>query len=222
MLINKYKSHLISKLEGRIGIYGYAKSYGGKGVNQNNKIPPYFFRGELNNLKNAYDDLIYEKHNSFLSEEMEMVYVLDIRQKDKVKFIGFTFGNDLTDLSEFREDPSRLLHAKSPKASIADIWFECEKAPLSLDINVRRTSCNSVVEEYSAQLGSDCLNVHYEDSINAVSKMIGVENYTTILLFTGAPRGFAWKDKPINNLDIIELNVNSIDSILKNKVLYKL
>jgi hypothetical protein len=57
-------------------------------------------------------------------------------------------------------------------------------------------------------------------ALKSVNNMVGWQHFDKILLFTGAPRGFAWKNDPALHNDKFELFVEGIGSVLDNKIHY--
>ncbi|MDC9598795.1 hypothetical protein [Xenorhabdus anantnagensis] len=207
---------LVRDLKGRIGVYGFAKSYISNGI-QDDSVPPYFFRGEIGDLASANGNLNTLTQSKVLSEEMELVWLIDTEKGTTCRFIGFMFGNDLTDLGEFRQDAARILHAKLPQASISDHWWPSLQPPSSLNITVTRYRGDNV-KHYFAKVGMDYLPISLDTALNAVYKMVGWKHFDKILLFTGAPRGFAWKNEPALDNDRFELIVDELGSILNNRI----
>ncbi|EAA8668690.1 hypothetical protein [Salmonella enterica] len=217
MKSEKYKLSLVKSLKGRTGVYGFAKSY----TNDNSKDdtpPPYFYRGELNNQIIANETINIKADQGFLSEEMEIIWLFSVENGSECKFIGFSFGNDITDLAEFRKDAARILHAKKNKASICKHWWESDTPPSDLDIKVTRHR-NKKIKNYDSKLGSNFISLTFNDTVKSIKAMAGWDNFDFIMLFTGAPRGFAWlQNEPILSDDIYDLHVKGFGMVLSNRI----
>lgn len=175
-----------------VGIYGFAKSYQVESGERLDR-PPYFFRGSLAGIAVGDTTTVQVSPQAVaLSEEIELVVVLDRADGDGAwQIVGYSFGNDLTDLGEFRQDPARILWAKSPTASIcAGYWT----APLPEHVaaKVVMSRDGEEVAAYETVLGTSTLRFDAHDLPDLVASFAGVDQFQQLCIFTGAPRGFAW------------------------------
>lgn len=214
------KHEKINSLNGRVGVYGFAKSYCQDKSKKKNEIPTYFFRGELKDLAVGNEALEYSCDASSLSDELELVWIIKVNKKNDFSFLGISFGNDLTDLNTFRADQSKILIAKKPRASLCSRWWPCLFPPVSIPVSVKRIRGNSV-ESYEASLGDGHFVLNYNEAIEIISGMPGANNFNFLVIYTGAPRGFLWKENPLKDGDEIILSLDDLGDVLKNKITHE-
>ena len=85
--------------------------------------PGWFFKGLAGGLALDEGFLHVSKGAGALCEEAEVVLAYHVDAHGRPRYLGFTFGNDLTDLGSFRRDPSTLAYAKLCTGAVASSLF---------------------------------------------------------------------------------------------------
>ena len=209
----------------RTGVYGLAKCY-----NKNADSPavqlsaPYYFRGTGGTLAPATGPINARLHENgnvpiVLSEEIELVLLAHREQYEKSWAIEeFTVGNDFTNLGVFRQDPALIMRAKAPTASIAQHWWSVEALANDITVEVRRIQPQGLTSTYLAFLGLKYLPFSLNELLSDLSTWNGIDLFEQVLIYTGAPRGFAWSGKPVQVGDTIEVVLEGMGVILRNLV----
>jgi hypothetical protein len=199
------------------GVYGAARSYSEEpltGTADTEPPPPYFFRGCVEELTLGPGTLHAPASATILSEEFELVLVARRDRRGVFEWVGYTFGNDLTDLGEFRRDAARIQHAKTPKAGLCPLWWE-GSPPAALPVLARRVR-GEAVDSYTTLLGTRY--VPCDVLLTALNGFAGVTMFEHILVFSGAPRGFAWREDPVRSGDVLMLEVEGFGEVLRHRV----
>lgn len=177
----------------RDGVYGFAKSYHESGRQEHpGGRPPYFFRGSLADLQIGRQvSLAVGGGEHTLNEEFELILVLERECETKQwELRGFTFGSDLTNLHEFRTDPSRIMWAKAPTAAVLPHYWDAANLPSSTGVAISKSRAGQFIEKYDSRLGADHLTIPLDAIPQMVSSFHGAGGFDRILLFTGAAPGF--------------------------------
>ena len=206
------------------GVYGLAKSYREDAAAPAGLMSiPYFFRGTSQSLSPARGTINPRLHenmdtSTLLSEEIELVLLAARTKKDTWGLEGFSIGNDLTNLGVFRQDPSLIMRAKAPTASLAQHWWGIEELTNDIKVDIHRIPLKGANSEYSATLGLQHLPFSTAELLSDIEGWNGIDLFDRILLYTGAPRGFAWSGEPIDTGDTIEVVLQGAGVVLRNLV----
>lgn len=207
----------------RVGVYGFARSYAEHRTDGTAVVPPYFFRGRLTDVAVGDEPVVTALADGrLLAEELELVLLVS-RERAGAPFAvtGYTFGNDLTDLTEFREDAARIQWAKAPRAALAAGFWPAPAAPESVEVVVERLSADGAATTYRAALGHAHVVLPPDRIPEVVGRFAGADGFDHVLLYTGAPRGLAWREEPPRGLragDRLSLAVTGHGVVLRTRV----
>ncbi|MBT1166655.1 fumarylacetoacetate hydrolase family protein [Bifidobacterium simiarum] len=202
------------------GVYGLGKSYSADGYDGGTSLLPYFYRGTARRLVGEHDDLLVDtvarEPESVIrfSEEFELVALLR-RAGDHWEINGYTFGNDISDLGLVKENGALVQLSKRIDASIARDWWAADALPSSIPIHVDLLDGETVQAQYDAALGTDYLKFTVDELLSFADQWKGTEAYDRLIVYTGAPRGFAWHDRRLALGQTLRLTIDG-ETILSN------
>lgn len=204
------------------GVYGLGKSYSTDGYDGGASLLPYFYRGTAQRLVGETDDLLVgtverEPESAVqFSEEFELVALL---QKTVAgwKVYGYTFGNDISDLGLVKVNGALVQLSKRIDASIARNWWRADNLPTNVPIHVELVDGDQIVAEYDAGVGTDYLRFTVEELLSFATQWAGTEAYDKLIVYTGAPRGFAWHDQRVDLGQTLRLFIDG-EQILSNRL----
>ncbi|MCV9877498.1 hypothetical protein [Brenneria izbisi] len=85
--------------------------------------PSWFFKGFANSLKMNDEVIKLSEAAVSVCEEAEIVLIYYINAESLPIYLGFTFGNDLTDIGQIRGNPSHLSYGKLADSAIHPFIF---------------------------------------------------------------------------------------------------
>ena len=208
------------------GVYGLGKSYSDAGNDHGVGLIPYFYRGTAKHLAGPRGVIVVDRLAREpaaivrLSEEFELVVLLERNDNGWIA-VGYTFGNDLSDLGLVQENGTLIQLSKRINASVAKTWWKTDVLPRHIPIQVSLVDKNGVRAKYDAQLGTDYLRFSIAELVQFIPFWAGTEQYNHLLVYTGAPRGFAWHDETIHFGETLKLEVQGLGETLSNQVVSK-
>ena len=155
-----------------------------------------------------------------LSEEFELVVLL-VRKGSGWAAVGYTFGNDLSDLGLVKENGTLIQLSKRINASVSHTWWKADTPPQNIPIQVSLIDKDAVRAQYDSHLGTDYLRFSVAELLQFIPHWAGTEQYDRLLVYTGAPRGFAWHGETIHFGETLRLEVQSVGETLSNQVVLK-
>ncbi|MCP3820219.1 FAH family protein [Streptomyces sp. A3M-1-3] len=93
--------------------------------------PNWFLKGLGDVLKVSGEELAVPESAVTVTEEAEVVLVYVTDEEGEARYVGHTFGNDLTDIGRFRQHHGHLSYAKLCDASVAP-WLFLGPPPVSV------------------------------------------------------------------------------------------
>ncbi|MEU5430824.1 FAH family protein [Streptomyces olivoreticuli] len=93
--------------------------------------PNWFFKGLGTSLKVAGDPLTVPAAAVAVCEEAEVVLLYIDDEEGRPRYVGYTFGNDLTDIGRFKRNNGHLSYAKLCDAAVSP-WFFSGEPPRSV------------------------------------------------------------------------------------------
>jgi len=104
---------LTMPLDSRILVGGFGKTHGPRQeMTKRGSLPAWFFKGTDASLLLNGEEIERTSAARQICEEGEIVLLYYINNKHKPIYIGYTFGNDVTDIATARETPAKLGRAK--------------------------------------------------------------------------------------------------------------
>ncbi|WP_277374783.1 hypothetical protein [Pseudomonas sp. AA-38] len=88
-----------------------------------NPVPSWFYKGPGHVLKTDGQTLNIEHGTTAICEEAEIVLVYLIDTQGDPRYIGFTVGNDITDIGAIKATPSAFAYAKLKECSVSERLF---------------------------------------------------------------------------------------------------
>ncbi|MBU2713764.1 hypothetical protein [Zooshikella harenae] len=86
-------------------------------------FPSWFFKGFAHSLKLSGESLFLTNTAKLICEEAEIVLIFKIDDTGNPRYLGFTFGNDLTDIGQIRNNSAHLSYGKMTDSAIHPFLF---------------------------------------------------------------------------------------------------
>lgn len=180
--------------------------------------PNWFFKGLGSSLHVAGDPLTVPASAVAVCEEAEVVLVHIADAEGTPRYVGYTFGNDLTDIGRFKRNPGHLSYAKLCDASVSS-WFFFGEPPRSVTGQVTIERGGATVWEGTFQTGVESMRYRLEDMMEHLFSYPALRQPGCVhYVFIGADRSSYHGGFRIAHGDRISINVASHDVVLSNVV----
>jgi hypothetical protein len=181
--------------------------------------PAWFFKGFAHTLKTDGEPLRLSGAAQVVCEEAEMVLVYHVDQDRRPRYLGFTFGNDMTDIGQIRGNPAHLSYGKLGDSAIHPCLFLGEP-PERADGRVRVVRDEETVWEGEITNGHAMLAYTVETMLSKLwlhhSLLVpGMVHY----VYIGADRNSIDHGCRINSGDVVDISFDGFGVHLRNPVL---
>lgn len=181
-----------------------------------NPLPAWFYKGPGHVLKANGETLTIEPGTTAICEEAEIVLIYLIDDRGNPRYIGFTVGNDITDIGAIKASPSAFAYAKLKECSVSERIF-LRPAPwvLTGTCNVLRN--DKAVFSSAFETGIDQLYYRQEQLIehlfrSPALRQPGLMHY----LYIGADRNSYDHGHSLIDGDTISLRFNELGLDITN------
>ncbi|MEY9848538.1 hypothetical protein ABH940_005641 [Streptacidiphilus sp. BW17] len=129
--------------------------------------PNWFLKGLGDVLKVSGDELSVPAGAVTVTEEAEVVLVYVTDEAGDVRYAGYTFGNDLTDIGRFRQHNGHLSYAKLCDAAVAP-WLFLGPPPASVtgEVTIEREGREAWRADFTT--GTDAMHYRIADILPAL------------------------------------------------------
>lgn len=124
----RFRPPLMPASAGDAMVSGFMQTHNVKVGADTQAQPNWFLKGMGDCLKVPGDDLAVPSSAVALCEEAEIVLVYVTDDAGEPRYIGYTFGNDLTDIGRFKRHQGHLSYAKLCDAAVAP-WLFLDEPP---------------------------------------------------------------------------------------------
>lgn len=191
-------------------------------LNANGRVtghPTWFFKGFAHALKTDGEPLRLSSVAQVACEEAEIVLVYHVDQDRRPRYLGFTFGNDMTDIGQIRSNPSYLSYGKLSDSAIHPCLF-LGAPPERADGSVRIARHEETVWEGEITNGHSVLAYDVETMMSKLwlhhSLLVpGMVHY----VYIGADRNSIDYGHHIKSGDVVDIRFNAFGVRLRNQVL---
>lgn len=181
-----------------------------------NPVPTWFYKGPGQVLKTDGQPLNIERGTTAICEEAEIVLVYLIDSQGQPRYIGFTVGNDITDIGAIKATPTAFAYAKLKECSVSEQLF------LSLPPWVLTGTCNiyrnkQKVFSSTFETGIDQMHYKQEQLIETLFgspalRQPGLVHY----LYIGADRNSYDHGHMLTDGDTVSLHFHELNLSLTN------
>ncbi|MCU1717264.1 hypothetical protein [Pseudomonas sp. 5P_3.1_Bac2] len=184
-----------------------------------NPLPVWFYKGPGHVLKADGDTLMIESGITAICEEAEIVLIYIIDAQRKPRYIGFTVGNDITDIGAIKASATAFSYAKLKECSVSERVF-LGPPPLVLTGTCQVYRNQQSVFSSVFETGLDQLyyqREHLTDSLfsSPSLRQPGLVHY----LYIGADRNSYDHGHALIDGDTISLRFNELDLGLSNPLM---
>jgi hypothetical protein len=120
-------------------------------------LPAWFLKGFGDSVRLSNEPVRMSRHNIGFCEEAELVLIFYIDAKRYPQYVGFTFGNDITDIVRIKMNVTHLPYGKLCDCAVMSEWF-AGLPPGRVDGKARITRDNVVVWNGSFRTGIEQLH----------------------------------------------------------------
>jgi|GEM_PF-2128104 len=216
-----------SALVRRSFVTGFARSHKSKATNITSASghrlpPPMFIKGDGNCLQPSDHNILMPQSFIHLCEEAEIVLIYWIGANREPKYIGYTFGNDLTDIGLVKEDFAQIGYAKLCPGGIANrIWFG--QPPSILEGSTAIERVGAVIWEGTVRFGLNELAYKADDLVAELWKWPNLRVERSLhYIFLGADRSSNEYGHSLRPGDISIINIPSHGVKIRNKLVVSL
>ncbi|PSJ25526.1 FAH family protein [Streptosporangium nondiastaticum] len=124
--------------------------------------PNWFFKGLGTSLRVSGDELTVPAAAVAVCEEAEVVLIYVDDEQGTPRYVGHTFGNDLTDIGRFKRNNGHLSYAKLCDAAVSP-WFFAAEPPRSVTGKVSVERDGVTAWEGGFTTGTDALAYRLDD-----------------------------------------------------------
>ncbi|MDH6112519.1 hypothetical protein P3T36_001402 [Kitasatospora sp. MAP12-15] len=180
--------------------------------------PNWFFKGLGHSLRVTGQALTVPGSAVAICEEAEVVLVYLTDQEGTPRYLGYTFGNDLTDIGRFKRNNGHLSYAKLCECSVAP-WLFLGPPPRSVTGTVAIERAGETAWKGDFRTGLDALHYELADMMeNLFSFPVLSEPGRVHYVFIGADRSSFHDGFRIEHGDRIGIDVSSHDVRLSDAV----
>lgn len=180
--------------------------------------PNWFFKGLGHSLRVSGQALTVPGSAVAICEEAEVVLVYLTGQDGAPRYLGYTFGNDLTDIGRFKQNNGHLSYAKLCECSVAP-WLFLDPPPRSVTGTVTIEREGATAWRGDFRTGLDALHYELADMMeNLFSFPVLSEPGRVHYVFIGADRSSFHDGFRIEHGDRIGIDVSSHDVRLSDAV----
>lgn len=181
-------------------------------------IPNMFIKGIKSSLKVSGDTLRIPEKFMAICEEAEVVLIYQGDDQGKPQYMGYTFGNDLTDIGRFKFNNSHLSYAKLCDASVSH-WFFPSPPPQNVHGSVTITRDNQQIWNGNFKTGLSAIVYDLDNMMNNLfSFPLFNEPDTIYYVFLGADKSSYHHGVIIKNHDEITINYQDYNVTLQNQI----
>lgn len=184
-----------------------------------NPVPAWFYKGPGHVLKADGETLTIESGITAICEEAEIVLIYIIDTQSKPRYIGFTVGNDITDIGAIKASPTAFSYAKLKECSVAErVFLRSPPWVLTGTCNVYRNE--KAVFSSAFETGIDQLYYKQEDLIDTLFRSPALRQPGLVhYLYIGADRNSYDHGHSLIDGDTISLRFNELDLGLSNPLM---
>ncbi|MBC6447409.1 FAH family protein [Actinokineospora xionganensis] len=205
---------------GDLFVSGYAQTHHGKAGVETPDQPTWFFRGLGDVVKLPGDALTVPTSVLGLGEEAEVVLVYLTGTDGKTRYVGFTFGNDLTDIGKFVADRGHLGYAKLTDCSVSP-WLFSGPPPATVNGEVAIERGGQPAWKGSFTTGTAALRFDLDTMIDHLLSYPALRHPGRVhYVFLGADRGSFQDGFRIADGDQVTIDVTSHDVQLSNTIVW--
>ncbi|MBT2459029.1 FAH family protein [Streptomyces sp. ISL-86] len=180
--------------------------------------PNWFFKGFGDALRVPGEPLSVPAGAVAVCEEAEVVLVYRCGDDGTPAYLGYTFGNDLTDIGRFRENPAHLSYAKLCEASVSP-WFFPGAPPRAVTGHVTVERAGQPAWEGEFKTGLDALYYPVESMTGHLFAYPPLRRPGTVhYVFLGADRSSFHAGFRIGDGDVVSLDFTSHGVTVANSV----
>ncbi|XQZ98238.1 hypothetical protein ACOZ4Y_11865 [Komagataeibacter rhaeticus] len=212
-----------SALVQRSFVTGFARSHKSKARNITSASgdclpPPMFIKGDENCLQPTDHDILMPKSFIHLCEEAEIVLIYWIGPDREPKYVGYTFGNDVTDIGRVKEDFAQIGYAKLCPGGIENrIWLGRPPSKIEGSTAIERSGV--VIWEGTVRFGLDDLAYNADDLLAELWNWPNLRVERSLhYIFLGADRSSNEYGHSLRPGDISIINIPSYGVQIRNKL----
>lgn len=186
--------------------------------NTANPTPAWFYKGPGHVLKADGEPFNVEHGVTAICEEAEIVLIYMIDTQGKPRYIGFTVGNDITDIGAIKASPTAFSYAKLKECSVSErIFLRPPPLVLTGTCNVFRNQ--QVAFSNTFETGINQLYYKQEQLIDMLFRspalrQTGLMHY----IFLGADQNSFDHGHSLIDGDTISLRFNELGLALSNRL----
>ncbi len=184
-----------------------------------NPVPAWFYKGPGHVLKADGETLMIENGVTAICEEAEIVLIYIIDTQNKPRYIGFTVGNDVTDIGAIKASPTAFSYAKLKECSISErVFLRPPPWVLTGKCSVYRNE--QAVFSSDFETGIDQLYYRQEHLVDTLFRSPALRQAGLVhYLYIGADRNSYDHGHSFIDGDTISLRFNELDLELSNRLL---
>ncbi|MFD9358918.1 FAH family protein [Streptomyces sp. NPDC060031] len=180
--------------------------------------PNWFFKGPGSALRVSGEPLGVPAAAVAVCEEAEVVLVYRTDEKGEAVYLGHTFGNDLTDIGRFRQNPAHLSYAKLCEASVSP-WFFPGEPPRAVTGRVTVERAGRTAWEGEFRTGLDALHYPVESMTGHLFSHPALRAPNAVhYVFLGADRSSFHAGFSIGDGDVLSLEFPDHGVTVTNQV----
>lgn len=181
-------------------------------------LPNWFIKGLSSSLKVSGRDLTTPDNPIAICEEAEVVLIYLDDESGRSQYCGYTFGNDLTDIGRFKNNPGHLAYAKLCDAAIS-YWLYVGLPPEKVHGEVIIERNGKVAWQGAFNTGLTALGYRLEDMIDHLFSFPTLRHSERVhYVYLGADRSSYHQGFRIESGDRVVMNFSSHDLVIENAI----
>jgi hypothetical protein len=180
--------------------------------------PSWFFKGFAHALKTDGEPLRVSKVAHVVCEEAEIVLVYHVGSEGHPVYLGFTFGNDMTDIGQIRNNSLHMPYGKLSDSAIHHFLF-LDEPPERADGRVRIARQGETV--WIGHVTNGCAMLAYE--VRDMMSKLWIHHSLLVpgmvhYVYIGADRNSTDHGFLMRNGDVIDINFDAFGVHLSNPI----
>lgn len=183
-----------------------------------NPVPAWFYKGPGHVLKSDGEALTIEPGITAICEEAEIVLIYIIDSQSKPRYIGFTVGNDITDIGAIKASPTAFSYAKLKECSVSERIFVGDP-PWVLTGTCKVFRNKQAVFSSDFETGIEQLHYKQDQMVDTLFRSSALRHPGLVhYIFIGADRNSYDHGHSLIDGDTILLRFNELDLELSNRL----
>ncbi|WP_405984764.1 FAH family protein [Streptomyces sp. NBC_00872] len=213
-----FRPPLLPESLGDALVSGFMQTHNVKADETTQSQPNWFFKGLGETLKVPGEPLAVPPDAVAVCEEAEVVLVYVTDERGVPRYVGYTFGNDLTDIGRFKRHNGHLSYAKLCDSGVAP-WLFLDAPPESVTGRVRVERDGAQAWEGTFTTGTKALYYGLPDMMSELFSYTPLRHPGRVhYVYIGADRssfhaGFRMADR-----DRVEIGFDTHEVTLTNTV----